>query len=110
MYPSLVKEFLTNTAFGGGAFAFVQTAVSASAAAGQAAPSSFWQFFATLALSSLMTLAKWYFDDRKSSRANAATLVTMQEQINSLRSELEAAQKLKRRRRPHGPRNTSPLA
>jgi hypothetical protein len=95
---SLIKEFTVNTAFGGVSIGFIQAAVEVAAQAGQSAPSTFWQGFATLALTSLMTLGKWYFDDRKSSRANAEAIAKLQEQIDGLRKELLEAQKPARRR------------
>jgi hypothetical protein len=94
MIPSLVKQLGLNAFFGGAAYGFVQGAVGITEKIGEAAPSTFWQGFATLALTSLMTLGKWYFDDRKSSRANSDAIAQLQTQITKMQSDLTGGQAL----------------
>lgn len=94
-----MKQFAVNAFLGGSSLAFVQGAVEVGSSVGSVAPSTFWQGFATLTLTSLMTIGKWYFDDRKNSRANSEALSKLQTQIDDLRTELLEAQKPKRRRR-----------
>jgi hypothetical protein len=94
----LIKQLLVNSGFAGVAFGFVKAAVVLALQAGNAAPSSFWQGFAMVLLTSLMTITKWYFDDRKSSRANAATLAELKQEIADLRQELTQAKVARPRR------------
>ena len=94
----LLKDLLTHNGIGTAAFGVVHIADLASPA-----PSSFWQYFALIALNTAMTfLWRWFREWRRGKgreKQIADQLEQLAKSVSQLRADFEASQKPKRARR-----------